>query len=430
MVDNNSSEKVLITMIQANLVLCALAFIVGITTEKRKINPISLMFGEWFAIILLASMNLYDILPASDHTYLMIFIGLLSFLVGYYIVRIVKIKKGNKQYTIRNWLVALLAIISIIVFTLDAAQALRIIIGGGGLKAVREIAQSGSLYNNRLLNMLRFIVATPFAFAVAIVAPVNFFLSKKRNKPIYAVAIALIVLKIISDGSRSIFILSAVTAILCFTYTKREEIHRVFFIFSKRMWIGIGITLVTAVVLVYMTISRSGDDSLRYTYYYFAMEPIMFEKWTSEVSASNTVGYGTASFNGLLFVLFNLSSSIFGIAQPAGWTMTYDFIERVGTDWQVITSNGLTANSYVTVMFPFYLDGREYGICIGMIFLGVIMGVAYRSIENNVNERNMSIYSLMMIALLYSFQLFIFENIFYSMSFIMLLMIYKRSQVR
>ena len=269
-------------------------------------------------------------------------------------------------------------------------------------------------------------VAAPFANVLSIIAPVNFFLSKTKNFKLYFYTILIICLKIISDGSRSIFILFSISCLICLVHTNKIDFNKIKFVLKKKTWICIVSLVVFLFIIFYLTLSRSGAQSLRYTYYYFSMEPIMFEKWKNIVDATNFIGYGTASFNGFLFIIFNILSTLFGVVPSTLWSNSYDFIERVGTDWQIITSNGLTANSYVTVFFPLYLDGREFGVCLGMFIFGAFSAILYNQVYTQLNERNISIYILVMMSILLSFQLFIFENIYYSLSFIMLLLIFKK----
>lgn len=413
-------------MLQVTLVLCCICLCSGFLTERKAINPLTLMFGEWLIILFLASLRLYNILPASKDIYHIIFLGLIFYVVGYYCFRIIKIKFKFNHFSTKKLLLDFLSFVSIVIFFLDALNSLQILLTGGDLKTIREVAQEGNIYNNSILNLLRILVAAPFANVLSIIAPVNFFLSKTKNFKLYFYTILIICLKIISDGSRSIFILFSISCLICLVHTNKIDFNKIKFVLKKKTWICIVSLVVFLFIIFYLTLSRSGAQSLRYTYYYFSMEPIMFEKWKNIVDATNFIGYGTASFNGFLFIIFNILSTLFGVVPSTLWSNSYDFIERVGTDWQIITSNGLTANSYVTVFFPLYLDGREFGVCLGMFIFGAFSAILYNQVYTQLNERNISIYILVMMSILLSFQLFIFENIYYSLSFIMLLLIFKK----
>ena len=129
------------------------------------------------------------------------------------------------------------------------------------------------------------------------------------------------------------------------------------------------------VSLYYITKSRSGDNSLRYTYYYFAMEPLMFEKWSKIVSQMGLIAYGMASFNGYIFSFFYLMVNAIPIfTYPESCRTIYAVIENIGTQWQTITTIGTTANSYTSIFWTLYFDGRVCGIIIGMFLFGIFTG--------------------------------------------------------
>lgn len=57
----------------------------------------------------------------------------------------------------------------------------------------------------------------------------------------------------------------------------------------------------------------------------------MFEKWALRTDQAGLMGFGRASFNGVLFPLFYLISSLFQIGYPKGWRQIYDIIELVSS---------------------------------------------------------------------------------------------------
>lgn len=176
-----------------------------------------------------------------------------------------------------------------------------------------------------------------------------------------------------------------------------------------------------------MTLARNGAGRMiSFSYYYFAMQPIMLEKWISRVNSANLVGYGMASFNGFLFPFFYLISNFFQVGYPSYWRSLYDMIEAVGTDWQTITVGGLTANSYVSVFWYLYLDGRLFGVIIGMALLGYIMSALYERVIKEQTTRLMAAYSLLMVGLFYSFQYIVFSNMSNALGLLIIFLAYKR----
>lgn len=101
-------------------------------------------------------------------------------------------------------------------------------------------------------------------------------------------------------------------------------------------------------------------------------------------------------------------------------------IEAVGTDWQTITVGGLTANSYVSVFWYLYLDGRLFGVIIGMALLGYIMSALYERVIKEQTTRLMAAYSLLMVGLFYSFQYIVFSNMSNALGLLIIFLAYKR----
>lgn len=226
------------------------------------------------------------------------------------------------------------------------------------------MAQSGAQFSNRIMNAIRIIIVSPFSMAIMPIAAMEI-LNEKRDKRVLGFAIIITALRTFSDGGRSAFFYFAMSLAIGYTYHRKSGKAR--FNISNRFNGKLRITrkkfmaLFIAAGLGYlfwkMTLARNGAGRMiSFSYYYFAMQPIMLEKWISRVNSANLVGYGMASFNGFLFPFFYLISNFFQVGYPSYWRSLYDMIEAVGTDWQTITVGGLTANSYVSVFWYLYLD--------------------------------------------------------------------------
>lgn len=428
-------------IVNLTIIFCIIMFIVGYCAEPRKINPLTIFYGEWAIIVFLAKLNLYSIQEAETGTYNLIFVGCIMYAVGFYSVKILNISRytsnnrinlqisKHKDYYLNKKIIYTLAIVTFIFFFIDFLQAVVYLLHGQSLNFLRQRAQEGELYNsNSVLNAIRILVAAPFSLALTPIVAANFF-QKKRNKILIAITIGILLERLLSDGGRSPFIYLIMSFLICYSYfnSKGTRIKKKKLIsnweIKKPKNIGyISLFLIVcAVTLYYITLSRSGADSLRFTYYYFAMEPVMLEKWSQIVDTSGLTGFGMASVNGYLFSLFYILVNVFKLSgYPTYWRSIYDMIESVGTNWQVITSTGLTANSYASIFWTFYLDGRLIGVILGMTFYGGLVAYFYKKVIKEPNQRNLSIYCLILIGVFYTFQQLIFENIYYCIAFFIL----------
>ena len=426
------------------IVYSIIFFVIGLVLEKKKLNPLTIFYGEWLLILYLSKMHLYNINSVSDNAYMLILIGLVFFSIGYFLARVIPKKhffnKAKITYSINKKAIILLSASSFIFFFFDFAKSMGYLLRGQSLGFLRMQAQEGSLFGNPVQNALRIIITAPFSTVLTVLAPVTFFLSndKRYKKTLLIWTVLILGERLLSDGGRSPFVYLILAMLVSYSFSKKKKktlkkvkkglVVRV----TKRFkYISLFVVL-GAILLFYVTLSRSGADSRRITYFYFAMEPVMLDKWCKLVDSSGLYAFGMASFNGFLFVFFyiivNTFGSILGFTYPKYWRSIYEMIESLGTNWQIITNGGLQANSYASIFWTFYFDARILGIILGMFIYSFFACYWYRRTISDSCERNVAIYSLVFIGLFYSFQQFIFQNIYYSISFLMLISFaYKKS---
>lgn len=436
-------------MVNIIVIFCLIFFLIALFTEPQKINPVSLFLGEWAIIVYLSSLNLYGLYSTSKATYTVIFIGCVSFVIGFYCVKFFRnINNKNQrldnkgksivEYELNLKFVTFLSVVTIIYFSIDFLNSLIYLLQGQSLSYIRQLAQQGALFSNPIMNALRILVTAPFSLALTFVVASNYF-SKNRNRfLLFSIAIILI-FRLLSDGGRSPLVYLALSLLISYLYSgaNRNKIlnysknsSRLTLRLSKNHLFMLLFILVMAVSLYFITLSRSGDNSIRYIYYYFSMQPYMLEVWSNNVVTNHLIGFGMSSLNGILFPTFYmLSNFIPFLPYPEVWRQVYNVVESTGTDWQIITQYGTTANSYISIFWSLYYDGRLLGVVIGMILVGLIMGYSYHKVLDFPNQRNLSIFSALMIGLFYSFQQLITQNIYWTISFIFLIFIvYKKKE--
>lgn len=429
------------------IILCIIFFLIGYIKEPRKINPITVFCGEWAIIPILSVLCLYNLQEVSDNTYFYIFLGCIGFILGFYTRTKINFqyKKqlsynrtvGNYTYMPNNTFIQSILILTLIFYGIESINSLVLLLQGNSLALIRKLAQEGIQYNGNVFwNAFRLLIASPSSLALCPIAAQEFLKKTNRNKYIIIGTICIAILKTISDGSRGSFIFFAFSLLVCFLYSTqsgtviKKRKHSISSKLKIRTLFFYILFSAGVLFLFIVTMSRSGENTLRYTYYYFAMEPLMFEKFAKIVEENNLYGLGMASFNGLLFPIFYVISNFLQIGYPTYWRKIYDMLESAGTNWQVITTTGLTANSYTTAFWNLYLDARILGIFIGMFVYGYFVAYCYKKVLLNQNQKNLSIYCIVLFGVFYSFQFILFENIYFAIAFILLsLFCYRRSQV-
>lgn len=425
-------------ILNISIIFCFFMFFLSIINEQKILNPITVFFGEWFVVLFLSKLKLFGILEVPNNIYGLILIGCFAYAIGFYGYAFLSkhvsfYSKKNLNYKLNQKIVYTLAILTLLFFFIDFAKSAGSLMSGG-LAALRLQAQNGSfLSGNSLLNALRILIFAPFSLALSAVAPAHLFFSEDKNRiRLFIVTLLIMLERLFSDGGRSPVIYLMFSFMICYFFSltpKRRPVALSLQISKRKLYIYI--LVIFAIVLLYeVTLSRSGSNALRDTYYYFAMEPVMFNKWSNIVESNGLMAYGMASFNGILFAFFYILKNILGLSTPLYWESIYSIIEGLGTQWQTITYGGLQANSYASIFWTFYFDGRTLGIILGMLLYGIFVSIVYKRALNSTNQKNAAIYSLVLIGVFYTFQQLVFQNIYYSIAFLMLLFLFFKKVTR
>lgn len=431
-----------------SIILCIILIAIALTTTKNFlkniINPL-LIFGIiWFLILWFNSLHLFNLNKSEDGIYFMILIGIISFLLGYLIVYMFKKRyrlivnykydklKSNsyKQYSPRYKLLCILGTICIVYYIKNFITVVNLLLQGNDLSIIREMAQdSESILNIRsnIENAIRILFILPWSMALEAIVAVDFW-KGKRYKPLLIICIIIIVLRVITDGGRTpivnFMIYFIVSYILSMNKEKNIKIQNKKSK-NKRWYLIIGM-IIGVIILYYTTISRAGKTVLKTTYYYFAMEPYMFDIWSRIVNNNNLVGFGLASMNGFVFPVLYLLKNILGIGFPKYWSSIYDMILLTDSKWQIITETGISANAYVSMFWFFYLDGRVLGIVIGALVYGMIACSTYFAAMKYNTSKHICIYALILQGLFFSFIRFPFTNLYYSLEILFVIFIAYR----
>ena len=376
--------------------MCLFLVILGKITEKKRLNPITMFYSLWAIIICLSSIRLFDLLEVREEIYWLIFIGLISFVLGYYFYKPIRIIFGRSSKTINNSssdmcmernyevnykIIYFIGIVCILFYLKDLMIVAKDLLSGKSLDYIRAMAQNSSseLYvsKSKIESAIKTLCIVPFSQALQPVVAVDLIFGQK-DKKLILINLAILFLKVITDGGRSLFIYFFISFVIAFSikgkkisFTKKE-------ISKTRQNIIFGLVVIVLIFIVYkITASRSGENILRFAYYYFGMQPIMFDKWAKMVDILDIYGYGVAATNGFWFAILYVFKNIFSIGFPEFWSNIYGLIEGTGTNWQIITTMGTKANSFVSAFWVLYLDGRLIGIIIGMFIYGIIISKSY-----------------------------------------------------
>lgn len=433
-------------MTYIGLMLCIFMIAISMITEKKKLNPLTLLFILWTIIIGLSSLRLFRLRAASENTYLIIMIGLAAFTIGYYFIRIFirdksfvlnksKMIYKKKIYEPRYKLLYILAAICLLFYLYDLSIVCVYILRGSSLAHIRELAQDSNsiIYAGRsaIENSIRVLVITPFVIALQPIVATDFWVGK-RDKKLIIMNILIIALRVITDGSRVVIVYLLLHLLVSSQFINEKHGKRKIRFSKKNVKKVVAIGFIIAIggyALYKTTLSRSGDSFVRYMYYYFSMQPYMFEIWSNIVDNTRITGYGLASINGFIFAFLYIIKNFLGLKNyPEYWYSIYSLIGLTDSQWQVIAGDATIANAYVSIFWFLYLDGRIFGIIIGMAIYGMICARTFIKANKQKTARNICIYSIILQGLCFSFVRLQFADIYYAISVIFILVFaYKKT---
>ncbi|MDM0473297.1 O-antigen polymerase [Clostridium perfringens] len=424
-----------------SIIICSIFILYSIRYVKSVVNPLLVFSTLWGVILLLNSLNLFYLNTTEENIYFIIFIGIISFGIGYIIVNIFKKRYSlsilksnnkitlNKTYVPRYNLLCFMGIICILYYLKDFNTVLKLLINGNGLDAIRNMAQNPeSIMNVRssIENALRILIIIPTSMALEPIAAIDLWIGRK-HKPLIIICITIIILRVLSEGGRTPIVNFIFYIVVAYFISKHSSEKKIVRALKRKKWYLIFVFILGCVILWYSTLSRDRINTFKNIYYYFAMEPYMFNVWGNIAKDNNLIGYGLASFNGFIFPILYLIKNFFGIPFPEYWSNIYNLILQTDSQWQIITINGIRANAYVSTFWFFYLDGRMWGVVLGMLVYGMISAKTFITAQRNPTCKNICIYAIILQGILYSFIRFSFSNIYYTLSILFVVIVAYKS---
>ena len=427
--------------------------IIAVILEKKLFNPLTIFSGIWAMLTMFQSLGLFQLYETEDWIYSLIIIGEVSFAVGYALFRkgklfskrIVFTNKSRwspkeSTFVLRRQYVYMACIICILFYLIDLGTLLPSIISGG-LSEVRAICQDpdGIVYNRRsgIENAIRTLFVGPVAFAMLPITAVDFFKTRKDKKLLFLCA-AIIVLRVITEGGRSVVAYFMLHIVLAFVLKGKKKALQEMFgdnlqkigqYLKKRKYMVMGVValvVIGGVALYFTTLARSGSDAAIHMYFYVAMQGKMFEIWAKRVDMEHLYGFGIASLNGFVYPIIYFIKNIFGFSDfPGYWGKIVNMIQATDSEWQWMSGYG-RANAFVSLFWFFYLDGRTLGMVIGMFVYGMVSAKAYKNALDYPNDKNLCFCMLIMQGLLFSMVRLQFANVFYALAFVYIALFYKK----
>lgn len=408
----------------------------GIKTEKKIFNPITIFCGLWGVIFYLSNLHLYGLNIASSTTYSWFFYGIVAYAFGYYCVRLVM---GNKTlvlsrnnldnrnsidaYDFNYKIIFIVALFCIPFYLKDFVVITRLAGLGVGLGEIQKIIQGPEqvFVRSSIENALKLLIVNPFVSWMCVpIMSIEFWMGR-RNKKLISLLFSLVILRVLTTGGRATVIQLVFCFICAYTFSNKldgssfsKELRKKM---KKNRSMFILISILLIVLLGVLTYSRAGQAAFRTIYFNYSMQPLMFENWKTIVDKQGITGYGIASLNGLLAIIDYLLRNTIGLALPELYQNIYSLIASTDTNWQWIGPT-VRANAYVSSFWFFYLDGKFFGIIVGMTLYGIFGRLKYNKVRQNNGIKNLAIYLVIILGIFYTFGRFQFSQSAYVLALI------------
>lgn len=399
-------------------ILLILAFL-SIIKTKKWINPASVLLILWTIIINLSKLRLYDLNSTDKKFYYFIFVGLISFFMGFFLPRSKRrlvinrnrvdsynqIIENASVFGKLNYGVCYLALVCCILITLIKLKDL-----GFDFSDITLFGELNRAYGSKFVNMLYEFIAYPLYNTFVCVTVVDFFFGKK-DKWLIILTVIMCLSWIVVSGGRIAIIRLMISVIICMslkTATKRnldKLLSNIKFVL---------VFVVACLIFVYFTILK-GFEPLFNFYTDFAIQPKMFEYWSEQIT--NQYAYGAASLFGFIYPFLYVIKNALGLAELPFGALVYENIEKTFNNW-ITLGTYYMCNAYTSCFWYLYYDGRIVGIILGMFLWGVVCKNVFRKTMECFDIKNISIYILIMIGVIYSFTDMEFSKANYVLAFL------------
>lgn len=411
-------------------IVCVVTCLCVIIRYRSFLHPLFLFNAIWMLISFLNSFHLYELNKADEEIYGYILCGILVFNICYELwfsfrkknrIKWCSFRKAS-NFTIRSRLIYFFVIVCFIYYLAAAFETISTLVAGGTLATVRESVQNaerGTSFVSKIVNAFRILFIIPIGQVIPVACVVNYWFGN-RDKKLFLIGAILSLLSSLGEGGRTSVVNFGFYFIMCLSLREVIKGIRLPKLSHNQKYFILSAVAILVIILVWFTVSRSGDLLWKNNYLYFSMEPYMFDTWADRVDSLDLYGFGEASLNGFLFVPLYLIKNIFGIDFPDHWNSVYELIRLTDSEWVTITAQSTRANAYVSAFWFFYLDGRLAGIIIGFVIYGIVLAGYHQNMIKRANIKTISIFCFLVQGMIWTFIRFPFSNVYYCLALIYL----------
>ena len=409
-----------------SLFLIMFLFIYVLKIMKDKTNLVSpgfIFLIIWCAIFILYSLSLYNMNTVPNSTLTILFLGVVSTVIGillgekYRIKRSRKIDKGisKKAYFVCS---ALLAVILVA----TAYNSISLLLSGVSLGSIRY-TERGSVLNSGLIDILYNYYAVPMGYLL-IHVNINSLFKEGKSKKIYIISTVFIaVTSILTEAGRFIIYFIAIDAlVLYFAHNKQ------LFKSNPKVKKYVRLIVIACVVgFIYITTNR-GSDVYKTLYTYLCGCVPYFDNKINHFHSNYDHTYIFASLNGFIRPVTVILNKFIGLPVPSIVNVVEDILLDIEMNHQLIAPS-VVYNGFVSMFYAFYVDLGIFGVIFYSLVFGCFAGSAYKNMVNMRTEKSMIFYLIMIQAVSISMMRFYFASFNFALTVVYLQVLYSKKSM-
>lgn len=424
-------------MVEGLIILFLLISSFAIISGKKTL--LRLFLGLWSGILFASELKLFGMQPYGDSAGLCITVGCCSFLLGY-LLKNTKlcaptIRIGNFRWTetasiINYRAIRVMSILTTFFYAVVTIRVIGVLLSGTSYLALRNMYGGENSYLSPIESWLNGWIFAPMIF---IFIPLLALIITKKQKDYISIILMGISLGlyVLCTGSRIIVLLLIVCFILSLGCTgyKIDKNRMKKLVNKYRRYI-----IVLAIIIVVISFFRYGasdkgvtkDTMLESYYAYFTTTVPLLDYWIDYTNTTGFKSYGMAAMSGFVTIIFMILHR-FGFQYPTLLKQTNEYIAL--TQNFIQTFSGHKYNAFVSLFYYFYVDFRWAGVVIGSLIFGIMTARIERKVSLYSTDYLIAKYMLYSFAIVKSFTRLEFYNTTYLVSFLMLLLCFKKDIV-
>ena len=419
-------------------IVATVLLMIGIFYHRKSKTwacPETLFCYEWALISFLASLRLFGLYEASWHTWIIILIGSVSFVIGCSGGRMIKVKINSTGRNIISERVFWIFAAIIILYTIpDLVQSIHYMRLGVSLGDIRNASVAGQDmvegYTRREGALWEYVELCTSVMNLLVTGHgiLEYIKDSKKNFKYIATVMIITLMQTFAYGGRFGLAYVIIELLVCMNLNKvtGKNLISVMSVRLKRNIKRIVILLVAVIVIVTLIRGAEATDLLKKYYRYICGDIIFFDLHLERMDGQSLMSCTFAGFYGFWAVVLPILNRL-GINYPQLYMDTINEVMDGQTFLQI--GDGLATNAFITPFYHLYADFRMPGVILGMMFFGMIAGVLYKKVKLRKDGYSVVCYLIVTQVIFKSLQMYPFASKIYVLAFVVIWILGKNIRI-